>query len=292
MQVSKISASENTNNKNSEPAKKSIKYGLSAAVPGALGVLHGIYKKIEWDEFTFEIRNPDIIKNPNLVKLKLAMLKDPNNYDALSIFGSKENSGTKNLHLATKTIIDNTTNVEKLSLQHNPLGFFINYLMKLGFNPSKNKLMEFVTNYGIDKLNQDLKDISGINFDIELLKNKGRGKRQYRTVAIAEVKNGKINIKNKTQTEKCHAFKKILNPYDEKFFKFIDKLPFGKKFTNYMRATNSPIKSIKFKPLSHLYYDKTSMLKGAGFMAVCGTALYAGVDYCLKKHKTNIEKVQ
>lgn len=90
-------------------------------------------------------------------------------------------------------------------------------------------------------------------------------------------------------------FQKIIDPIDEKVFSVIEKFPKGKKLVNYMRDSDSSLKPLfknKRLPLhglNSLYYDKTLMLKGAGFtgvLALAGIGVFKGIQHIIKNTKT------
>ena len=152
-------------------------------------------------------------------------------------------------------------------------------MIKLGFSPDKEKIMTFVNKYGIDKLNKDIKEKFGVDFNITLEKGQGRDKPSYKIVHIEEIETSLKPPKRTVQTVQTETsfFQKILNPYDEKVLNKIEKLPFGKRFANFMRNTDAPIKRFSLRPLRRFYYDRTSMLKGAGVAGVLGLAICAAV---------------
>ena len=253
---------------------KGIDYAISGALPAALGLTHGIYKKLEKttnpqdpQRLVLPVRDGDIIRNA-------VMLKSNGSENAISIISAYPNH--RRLNIASKVLLDDFVDIKKFP-PTSVAADFIEVLKKLGYNPN-HSLMSFIEKHNIEKLNEELKTVSNIDFHLEFEPGKGRGRTSYRLVEVLEKeKEGTLTSLTQSSEEiKTFFFKKILNPYDEKFLCNIEKLPFGEKFANFMRKTETPINRITFKPLRHLFYDTTSMAKGGGVAAIGGIALYSG----------------
>jgi len=295
MQISKVNFQGiKTDTPKTPKEKKScngIGYALSATLPAVLGLTHGIYKKFEKTEYIVHPQAPQGF-NPaanNKLLIKLALMMEKNGSEnAISI--ASEIPHHRRFHLISKVLLDDFVNLEEIS-HHNIASRFIEILTKMGFNPKTEKLMDFIEKHDIEKLNEKIKNITGIDFHIQFESGKGRGKTIYRVVDILEQEKEQRLTPPPQPPKgdvKIFAFQKILNPYDEKFLSKIEKLPLCKKFADYMRKTNSPIKRITFKPLRHLFYDTTSMGKGAGAAAIGGLAIYSTAKaacYALNKRK-------
>ena len=255
-----------------EPVKKktnSVQYALCASIPAIAGLTHGVYKKID-NTLTSTIEGIKFTSENKLAQAQMAMISNSGAGDAISITFK---SGGKAL---SKILIDNKVNIKRiLSQHHTPSGSFIGCLIKLGFNPDNEKIMTFIKSYGIDRLNKDIKKQFGLDFCITLEKDKGRDKPIYKIIHIEETDIKPPKKTKMTGQIEMSFFKKILNPYDKKVLNRIEKIPFGKKFANFMRKTEAPIERFNFKPLRKLYYDKTSMLKGAGVAGILGLTVCA-----------------
>lgn len=91
------------------------------------------------------------------------------------------------------------------------------------------------------------------------------------------------------------TFSRVLNPYDERFFKAFGKIPFCDRIANIMSNTHSPIKELNIGKRK-LYYNLPSMIKGAafaawmGFYALLTAAIVKGVHK--KMQAKNQEKIE
>lgn len=288
-----LSAKDNVklkNNKAKNLAECSV-VGVAASLSGAL---HGVYEKVNSEQLsTIEdassFHNKFIFDKPKVV-IKMALLKPTGDGDAFSIIsGFPPKKGPA---VAMKVLIDNEVNLEdSFKYQNEWMILLQKGLIKMGFNPKGGKIVDFVSSYDTDVLNAKLKEITGFDFHIELEPHKGRGHGYpSRIVDVYEVlppellnKSFEPKYPQITKAKKhISFFKKILNPFDEKCFSIIEKLPLGKKFTDFMRRTNSPIKQLPFNRTK--FYDLTSMLKGAGVTAFVGLGLYSAVKYFINKH--------
>lgn len=82
------------------------------------------------------------------------------------------------------------------------------------------------------------------------------------------LKDSKIRM-NIKENGRFALFKKVLNPIDRKFFRLIEKLPFGEKITKTLKVKNSPLKTVNIGSQT-FGYNKVTMLKGFGFCAILG----------------------
>lgn len=276
-------------------AKNLIEYSATGVITAILGSLHGIYKKVNKEQIsTIEdassFHNNFIMDKPK-VRIRIAQLKPTGHDGAFSIIS--DFPPKKGPAMATKVLIDNMVNLEdSFKYQNEWMILLQKSLMKLGFNPKSDKIVDFVSSYDTDVLNKKLKDITGFDFHIELEPHKGRCNGHHpRFVAVYELLPPEIlnkplepHLPSVTKSKKhISFFKKILNPFDEKVFSIIEKIPLGKKFTNFMRKSNSPIK--QFRLFRTKFYDLTSMLKGAGVAIVFGLSLFASAKYFINKFK-------
>lgn len=285
-----------------DKVKNLTEYSSVVFVTSVAGSLNGVYKKINSEQIsTIEdassFYNKFIFDKPKVV-IRMAQLKPTGNDGAFSIIsGFPPEKGPA---MAMKVLIDNMVDLEdSFKYQNEWMILLQKGLMKLGFNPKGGKIVDFVSSYDTDVLNAKLKDLTGFDFHIELEPHKGRGHGHHsRTVDVYEVLPPELLNKsfgpNHSQITKSKKhisfFKKILNPFDEKCFSVIEKIPLGKKFTDFMRRTSSPIKPFLF--FRTKFYDLTSMLKGAGFTAFVGLGLFSSVKYFINKHdQTNNKKL-
>lgn len=283
---------------NNDKAKNLIGYSATGVITAILGSLHGVYKKVNKDQIsTIEdassFHDKFILDKPK-IRIRMAQLKPTGHDGAFSIIS--DFPPRKGPAMAMKVLIDNMVNLEdSFKYQNEWMILFQKGLMKLGFNPKSGKIVEFVSSYDADVLNKKLKEITGFDFHIELEPRKGRcNGHNIRIVDTYEVlppellnKPFESNFPTKIAKSKKHIsfFKKILNPFDEKVFSIVEKIPLGKKFTNFMRRTNSPIK--QFSLFRTKFYDSTSMLKGAGSAAIVGLGLFSLAKYFISKYNQN-----
>lgn len=227
-------------------------------------------------------------------------------------------------HKKIKMLINPNDSIDDLfKSKSKKISLILKNLMENGFNPKEENLIDYLSRINIDEFNRSNTIDTKINFTdkhgknlVQIIDgkynkiiNKGWKVLPSQVIDIPIKEKGGINlppeigtltehepkIKNEFPdyqkiTSKFATFKKILNPYDEKFFSKIEKLPFGKKITGFMKKTNSPIKEIKFKPFNKLFYDKTSTIKGAVFMATAGLGTLAFVNTIKKIYKNHQTK--
>lgn len=286
-QVQQISPNKQNNN-------KYLLAGLGGSL--AIGSLHGVYKKVNQEQIsTIEaassFHNNFIMDKPK-VRIRMAQLKPTGHDGAFSIISSFP--PRKGPAVAKKVLIDNMVNLEdSFKYQNEWMILLQKGLMKLGFNPKSGKIVEFVSSYDTDVLNKKLKEITGFDFYIELEPHKGRGNGHHpRIIDTYEVLPPELlnkpldpHLLSVTKSKKhISFFKKILNPFDEKVFSIVDKIPLGKKFTDFMRRTKSPIKQFRF--FRTKFYDSTSMLKGSlctGLIFLTTVGIVKGINKIRKK---------
>lgn len=225
-------------------------------------------------------------------------------------------------HKKVKILLNPNDSIDKLfNTKNEKIQLMLKDFLGNGFNPEKESLLEFLSCVNIDEFNKNNK----MGVQIKFKDKKGRNLVQFidgkynkivnkgwkilpsglkevsidekgwlelppEIVALVEPpqkSKGNSPIRENLTT-KYAVFKKILNPYDEKAFGVLDKLPLGKKFTDFMRKTNSPIKNINLKPFNKLFYDKTSVTKGATVAALVGVGTYSLIKVVkdiYQKHK-------
>lgn len=284
---------------NNDKAKNLIGYSATGVITAILGSLHGVYRKVNKEQIsTIEdassFHNNFIMDKPK-VRIRIAQLKPTEHDGAFSIIS--DFPPKKGPAMAMKVLIDNMVNLEDSFKYKNEWMILLQKsLMKLGFNPKSDKIVDFVSSYDTDVLNKKLKDITGFDFHIELEPHKGRCNGHHpRFVDVYELLPPEIlnkplepHLPPVTKSKKhISFFKKILNPFDEKVFSIIEKIPLGKKFTNFMRKSNSPIKQFRF--FRTKFYDSTSMLKGAGIAAVLGLGLFGSAKYFIGKYNKKLK---
>ena len=140
--------------------------------------------------------------------------------------------------------------------------------------------------------NMELSKVSSAKNDLTWKKSSNKSKVGYglgvavptmigAAYGVGKVVNGNIIISGRgyTAVGMFKGFKSVLEPYASKTLKMINKLPYGKKVTNFLRNSKLDLKPIKG---TGLVYDKALMLKGAGMMAALSLATCACV-YGAKK---------